>query len=435
GFVCFNLRNRGLKDLKAHVEEIKKTHLRDLISDPDRCRSMMVDIDRMLLDYSRQCATLETFEKLFKLAEGGASQRKINSIFSGGRINKTESRAILHVALRAPRDAIIQCDGKNVVPDVWNVLDMIHDFYEKVCSGSWVGATGKTLTDVASIGMVAVIFVHSLCILLSRQVWIMCQCVILAIVDPSDGARNITGLNPETVNFVVVSKTFTTAETMLNARTMNIWISASLGPEAVAKQWWLSLVEKFRIDPNNAFASWDWVGGQYSVWFEYCRYLSSMVSQFLKRASRIDQHFYTAPFEKNIPERMESIGKGVSIDGVPLHFETGEIDFGEPGTNGQHSFYQLIHQSDALAYGKTPEQLQKENVSPHLIPHKLLAIYEQRIGVEGFIWGINSFDQWGVELGKSLATQVKKQPCASRTKGEPIPAFPFSTLTLLKRYL
>ncbi|KAF7819653.1 glucose-6-phosphate isomerase, cytosolic [Senna tora] len=377
----------------------------------------------------------------------------------------------------------------------------------------------------------------------------------LANVDPIDVARNITGLNPETTLVVVVSKTFTTAETMLNARTLREWISSTLGPSAVAKHMVavstnLTLVEKFGIDPNNAFAFWDWVGGRYSVCSAVgvlplsLQYGFSVIEKFLKGASSIDQHMHSEPFERNIPVllgllsiwnvsflgyparpwrslhhtfnrhvSMESNGKGVSIDGVPLPFEAGEIDFGEPGTNGQHSFYQLIHQGriipcdfigviksqqpvylrgevvsnhdelmsnffaqpDALANGKTPEELQKENVAPHLVPHKtfsgnrpslslllpslnaynigqpilqnvsrkyctlnafsLLAIYEHRIAVEGFIWGINSFDQWGVELGKSLATQVRKQLNASRTKGEQVEGFNFSTTTLLTRYL
>ncbi|KAK9667712.1 hypothetical protein RND81_13G006000 [Saponaria officinalis] len=331
---------------------------------------------------------------------------------------------------------------------------------------------------------------------------------------------------------------------MLNARTLREWISSALGPAAVAKHMVavstnLTLVEKFGIDPNNAFAFWDWVGGRYSVCSAVgvlplsLQYGFPIVEQFLKGASSIDQHFHSSRFEENLPVllgllsvwnvsfrgyparailpycqalekfaphiqqvSMESNGKGVSIDGEVLPFETGEIDFGEPGTNGQHSFYQLIHQGriipcdfigvaksqqpvylkgevvsnhdelmsnffaqpDALAYGKNPEQLQKENVSPHLIPHKtftgnrpslslllpsltayrvgqLLAIYEHRIAVEGFIWGINSFDQWGVELGKSLATQVRKQLHASRTKGEPINGFNFSTTTMLTKYL
>ncbi|KAE8652105.1 hypothetical protein Csa_022352 [Cucumis sativus] len=594
------------KNLKAHVEDINKTHLRDLMSDAARCNSLMVEYDGILLDYSRQRATSDTIGKLFKLAEAANLKEKINRMYNGEHINSTENRAVLHVALRAPRDATIQSNGKNVVPDVWNVLDKIQDFSEKVRNGSWVGATGKPLKDVVAIGIggsfLGPLFVHTalqtdpeaIKSAEGRQLHLrfvvlhfhhfallgngnqadrvhhfLCYVYSLANVDPIDVAKNITGLNPETTLVVVVSKTFTTAETMLNARTLREWISAALGPSAVAKHMVavstnLPLVEKFGIDPNNAFAFWDWVGGRYSVCSAVgvlplsLQYGFAVVEKFLKGASSIDQHFYSSPFEKNIPVllgllsvwnvsflghaarailpysqalekfaphiqqvSMESNGKGVSIDGVPLPFEAGEIDFGEPGTNGQHSFYQLIHQGrvipcdfigvvksqqpvylkgevvsnhdelmsnffaqpDALAYGKTPEQLHKENVPEHLISHKvtlrslllsiilywiqqpnsipslqtfsgnrpslsillpslnaynigqLLAIYEHRIAVEGFVWGINSFDQWGVELGKSLATQVRKQLSASRTKGEPIEGFNHSTTTLLKRYL
>ncbi|KAI9200080.1 hypothetical protein LWI28_002405 [Acer negundo] len=538
------------KELKAHMEEIRKTHLRNLMSDSVRCQSMMVEFDGMLLDYSRQNATLDTLDKLYKLAEAAHLKEKINRMYNGEHINSTENRSVLHVALRAPRDAVINSDGKNVIPEIWKVLDKIQEFSERIRSGAWIGATGKALTDVVAVGIggsfLGPLFVHTA--LQTDPEAVECargrQLRFLANVDPIDVARSITGLNPETTLVVVVSKTFTTAETMLNARTLREWISSALGPSAVAKHMVavstnLVLVEKFGIDPNNAFAFWDWVGGRYSVCSAVgvlplsLQYGFSVVEKFLKGASSIDQHFYTAPFEKNIPVllgllsvwnvsffgyparailpysqalekfaphiqqvSMESNGKGVSIDGVPLPFEAGEIDFGEPGTNGQHSFYQLIHQGrvipcdfigivksqqpvylkgevvsnhdelmsnffaqpDALAYGKTPEQLQKENVSPHLIPHKtfsgnrpslslllpslnaynigqLLAIYEHRIAVEGFIWGINSFDQWGVELGKSLATQVRKQLHGSRTKGEPIEGFNFSTKTLLTRYL
>ncbi|KAL0325735.1 UNVERIFIED_CONTAM: Glucose-6-phosphate isomerase, cytosolic [Sesamum radiatum] len=487
------------KDLKVHVDDIKKTHLRELMSDTKRCQSMMVEFDGILLDYSRQCATLDTLNKLKNLAEAAHLKEKINRMFNGERINSTENRSVLHVALRAPRDLIINSDGKNVVPDVWQVLDMIKDFSERVRSGAWVGATGKPLKDVIAIGIggsfLGPLFVHTALQTDTEAAEFAKgrQLRFLANVDPIDVARNITGLNPETTLVVVVSKTFTTAETMLNARTLREWISAALGPQAVAKHMVavstnLTLVEKFGIDPNNAFAFWDWVGGRYSVCSAVgvlplsLQYGFAVVEKFLKGASSIDQHFHSAPFEKNLPVllgllsvwnvsflgyparvSMESNGKGVSIDGVPLPYEAGEIDFGEPGTNGQHSFYQLIHQGrvipcdfigvvksqqpvylkgelvsnhdelmsnffaqpDALAYGKTPEQLLKENVPEHLITHKtfsgnrpslsillpslnaynvgqLLAIYEHRVAVEGFVWGINSFDQWGVELGKYI---------------------------------
>ncbi|KAM7507798.1 hypothetical protein LguiA_018251 [Lonicera macranthoides] len=538
------------KDLKAHVEDIKKTHLRNLMNDTDRCKSMMVESDGIFLDYSRQCATPQTLDKLLKLAEAALLKQKINSMFSGERINSTENRSVLHVALRASKDEVIHSDGKNVVLDVWQVLDKIRDFSERVRNGSWVGATGKALKDVIAIGIggsfLGPLFVHTALQTDAEAVESARgrQLRFLANVDPIDVARNITGLNPETTLVVVVSKTFTTAETMLNARTLREWISSALGPQAVAKHMVavstnLTLVEKFGIDPKNAFAFWDWVGGRYSVCSAVgvlplsLQYGFSVIEKFLKGASSIDKHFYSAPLEKNIPVllgllsvwnvsflgyparailpysqalekfaphiqqvSMESNGKGVSIDGVPLPFEAGEIDFGEPGTNGQHSFYQLIHQGrvipcdfigvvksqqpvylkdevvnnhdelmsnffaqpDALAYGKTPEQLLKENVAQRLIPHKtfsgnrpslslllpslnaytigqLLAIYEHRIAVEGFIWGINSFDQWGVELGKSLASQVRKQLNASRKKKEPIEGFNFSTTAMLTRYL
>ncbi|CAG7861680.1 unnamed protein product [Brassica rapa] len=551
----------------GHVEDINKTHLRDLMSDAHRCESMMLEFEGLLLDYSRQRATVETMDKLLNLAKAAQLPEKISRMFNGEHINSTENRSVLHVALRAPKDAVIKADGKNVVPEVWNVLDKIKDFSEKIRSGSWVGATGKPLKDVIAIGIggsfLGPLFVHTA--LQTDPEAAECakgrQLRFLANIDPVDVARNINGLNPETTLVVVVSKTFTTAETMLNARTLRNWITTALGAPAVAKHMVavstnLALVEKFGIDPNNAFAFWDWVGGRYSVCSAVgvlplsLQYGFSVVEKFLKGASSIDQHFQSTPFEKNIPVilallsvwnvsflgyparailpysqalekfaphiqqacelstfmylcniqlayvSMESNGKGVSIDGLPLPFETGEIDFGEPGTNGQHSFYQLIHQGrvipcdfigtvksqqpvylegevvsnhdelmsnffaqpDALAYGKTPEQLQKENVSENLIPHKtfsgnrpslslllpelsaynvgqLLAIYEHRVAVQGFVWGINSFDQWGVELGKVLATQVRKQLHSSRTQGAAPEGFNYSTTTLLKRYL
>ncbi|GAB2287538.1 Glucose-6-phosphate isomerase, cytosolic 1 [Dionaea muscipula] len=542
--------NEAWKDLKAHVEDINKTHLRDLLSDPERSKSMIVEYDGVLLDYSRQRATLQTLDKLFKLAETAHLKEKINSMYNGEHINKTENRSVLHVALRAPRDAVFNSDGKNVVPEVWGVLDKIYDFSEKVRNGSWLGATGKVLKDVIAVGIggsyLGPLFVHTALQTDPEAVESAKgrQLQFLANVDPIDVARNIKGLNPETTLVVVVSKTFTTAETMLNARTLREWISSALGSGAVAKHMVavstnLTLVEKFGIDPNNAFAFWDWVGGRYSVCSAVgvlplsLQYGFPIVEKFLKGASSIDQHFNSAPLHNNLPVllgllsvwntsflgyparailpysqalekfaphiqqvSMESNGKGVSIDGEPLPLDAGEIDFGEPGTNGQHSFYQLIHQGrvvpcdfigvvksqqpvhlkgepvtnhdelmsnffaqpDALAYGKTPEELKKENVPEFLIPHKtfsgnrpslslllptlnaytvgqLLALYEHRVAVQGFIWGINSFDQWGVELGKSLASQVRKQLHASRTNGEPVMGFNFSTTTLLAKYL
>ncbi|XP_073107643.1 glucose-6-phosphate isomerase, cytosolic 1 isoform X2 [Elaeis guineensis] len=450
------------KDLKGHVKEIEKTHLRDLMNDVERCKSMMVEFDGILLDYSRQRVRQDTVEKLFKLAEAAHLKQKIDRMYSGERINSTENRSVLHIALRAPRDKVICSDGKNVVPDVWTVLDKIKDFSERVRSGSWVGATGKVLKDVVAIGIggsfLGPLFVHT-ALQTDPEAAESAkgrQLRFLANVDPIDVARNITGLNPETTLVVVVSKTFTTAETMLNARTLKEWIQAALGPQAVAKHMVavstnIPLVKEFGIDPANAFAFWDWVGGRYSVCSAVgvlplsLQYGFPIVQKFLNGASSIDNHFHSTSFEKNIPVllgllsvwnvsflgyparailpysqalekfaphiqqvSMESNGKGVSIDGIPLPFEAGEIDFGEPGTNGQHSFYQLIHQGrvipcdfigivksqqpiylkgeavsnhdelmsnffaqpDALAYGKTREQLLGEKIPNHLIPHK-----------------------------------------------------------------
>lgn len=538
------------KCLREHVADVDKTHLRNLLKDEARCESMTVEFDGIILDYSRQRITQETVKKLFKLAEVAHLKEKIDKMYNGDHINVTENRSVLHIALRAARDTIINCDGKNVVDDVWQVLDKIGEFSERVRTGAWVGATGKSLKDVVAVGIggsfLGPLFVHSA--LQTDPEAAQCangrQLRFLANVDPVDVARSINGLNPETTLVVVVSKTFTTAETMLNARTLRTWITSALGSEAVAKHMVavstnLKLVKEFGIDPQNAFAFWDWVGGRYSVCSAVgalplsLQYGFPIVSKFLEGARSIDNHFHTTPFEKNIPVllgllsvwnvsflgyparailpytqalekfaphiqqlSMESNGKGVSIDGVPLNFEAGEIDFGEPGTNGQHSFYQLIHQGrvipcdfigivksqqpiylqgevvsnhdelmsnffaqpDALAFGKTPEELRNENVSDHLVAHKtfsgnrpslsillpsltaynvgqLLAMYEHRIAVQGFIWGINSFDQWGVELGKSLASRVRAQLNLSRTEGKPVEGFNPSTTMLIKRYL
>lgn len=538
------------KCLREHVADVDKTHLRNLLKDEARCESMTVEFDGIILDYSRQRITQETVKKLFKLAEVAHLKEKIDKMYNGDHINVTENRSVLHIALRAARDTIINCDGKNVVDDVWQVLDKIGEFSERVRTGAWVGATGKSLKDVVAVGIggsfLGPLFVHSA--LQTDPEAAQCangrQLRFLANVDPVDVARSINGLNPETTLVVVVSKTFTTAETMLNARTLRTWITSALGSEAVAKHMVavstnLKLVKEFGIDPQNAFAFWDWVGGRYSVCSAVgalplsLQYGFPIVSKFLEGARSIDNHFHTTPFEKNIPVllgllsvwnvsflghparailpytqalekfaphiqqlSMESNGKGVSIDGVPLNFEAGEIDFGEPGTNGQHSFYQLIHQGrvipcdfigivksqqpiylqgevvsnhdelmsnffaqpDALACGKTPEELRNEKVSDHLVAHKtfsgnrpslsillpsltaynvgqLLAMYEHRIAVQGFIWGINSFDQWGVELGKSLASRVRAQLNLSRTEGKPVEGFNPSTTMLIKRYL
>jgi glucose-6-phosphate isomerase len=538
------------KALEQHAPAIGKLHLRDLMKDSARCAAMTAEAEGIYLDYSRQNATSETVAKLFDLAKTADLKGRVAAMFRGDKINTTEDRAVLHVALRAPKGAKIVLDGVNVVDEVHGVLDKVRDFANRVRSGTWKGATGKTLTDIVSIGIggsyLGPEFVHE-----SFRTDPDCsksshgrRLRFLANVDPIDVARNLEGLDPETTLVVVVSKTFTTAETMLNARTLRQWLVAKLGESAVAKHMIavstnLKAVEEFGIDPANAFGFWDWVGGRYSVSSAVgvvplaLQYGMEHVEKFLAGAHAIDQHFLNAPIEKNLPTLMglfgvwnstflgrsnrallpycqamlklaphiqqvdmESNGKRVNLAGQELPFDAGEVNFGEPGTNGQHSFYQLVHQGrvvpadfigfkysqhpvvvegqpvanhdelmanffaqpDALAVGKTAEEVRSEGVAESLVPHKvfpgnrpsnvlmldrltpeacgkILSLYENRTAVQGFIWGINSFDQWGVELGKVLAKQVRTQLQKTRTSGAPVAGFNPSTTTLLKRYL
>lgn len=541
------------QDLVKHKVEVDGLHLRDLMTDDDRLDSMIMEHDGMYCDFSRQRVTPKTMELLLKLAEKADLKTKIDSMFNGERINETEDRSVLHVATRAPRDHTVLVEGRNVVPDVHNVLDKIRDFSEKVRNGEWLGATGKPLKDVVAIGIggsyLGPLFVHTA---LKNEGFASQRAAgrrlrFLANVDPVDVARALNGLEPESTLVVVVSKTFTTAETMLNARTVRTWITANLGSAAVRQHMVavstnIKLVKEFGIDPENAFGFWDWVGGRYSVCSAVgmlplsLQYSADVMDDFLRGAWSVDKHFYEAPFHENIPVllgligiwnvsfmncparailpycqafaklaphiqqvSMESNGKGVDMMGMRLPFDAGEIDFGEPGTNGQHSFYQLIHQgrvvpvdfigsiksqqsvylkgeivsnhdelmcnffaqADALAYGKTPVELRAENVPDTLIPHKtftgnrpstsilvpavnayttgqILSLYEHRVAVQGFIWGINSFDQWGVELGKVLASKIRSLMNVTRTKNRvvsPTDGLNKSTSKLLNRYL
>lgn len=541
------------KKLMDHIPEIEETHLRYLLKDEERCLRLSLEHNGLYSDFSRQRVTPETLELLFKLAEEAKLKEKIESMFNGDQINATEHRSVLHVATRANREQELIVDGKNVVEDVWKVLDKIKDFSDKVRNGEWLGATGKPITNVVAVGIggsfLGPLFVHTS--LRTEPVATAAaqgrQLRFLANVDPVDVARALHLLDQETTMVVIVSKTFTTAETMLNARTVRKWITAELGEAAVAKHMVAvstntKLVKQFGIDPDNVFEFWDWVGGRYSVCSAVgmlplsLQYGFDVMEQFLQGANDIDQHFLNAPFEKNIPVTlglinlwnisflnyparailpycqalsklaphiqqvsMESNGKGVDMDGNPLKFEAGQIDFGEPGTNGQHSFYQLIHQgrvvpcdfigtiksqqsvylkgeivsnhdelmcnffaqADALATGKTPVELRAENVPDNLIPHKtftgnrpstsillpelnayttgqILALYEAMVAVKGFIWGINSFDQWGVELGKVLASKCRSKMNSARTQNrliETSDGFNFSTTRLMNRYL
>ncbi|XP_024378434.1 glucose-6-phosphate isomerase, cytosolic 2B isoform X4 [Physcomitrium patens] len=486
------------RDLQDHVDEIFGMHLKDLMQDRERCKSMIKEFNGIVLDYSRQRATQCTFQKLLALAKEANVKEKIEAMFSG-----------------------------------------VH-----------VGETGKVLTDVVAIGIggsyLGPLFAYTALqtdpeaakLAKGRRLR------FLANVDPVDVAIAINGLNPETTLVVIVSKTFTTGETILNSKTMRSWLIASLGPSCVAKHMVavstnLKLVKEFGLNPDNSFGFWDWVGGRFSVCSAVgilplaLQYGFAKVQEFLEGAWSVDCHFKTAPLEDNFPVllglisvwnvsflrcparailpysqalqklaphiqqlSMESNGKAVAMDGTPLNYHAGEIDFGEPGTNGQHSFYQLIHQGrlipcdfigviksqqavnlqgelvsnhdelmcnffaqpDALAYGKTRVEACKEGIPEELVPHKmftgnrpslsillptldaytagqLLALYEHRIAVQGFVWGINSFDQWGVELGKSLATKVRQTMHNFRTKGESVCDYNYSTTFMLNRFL
>eukprot|EP00210_Caulerpa_lentillifera_P005321 g5084.t1 len=490
---------------------------------------------------------------LLDLASKAQLKQKITAMFNGDFINATERRSVLHVATRARRDQEIIVDGKNVVPEVWKVLDKIKDFTEKVRNGEWRGVTGKPLKNVVAVGIggsfLGPLFVHTALRTEQNSASAAEGRILrfLANVDPIDVARALKDLHQEDTLVVIISKTFTTAETMLNARTLRSWLVAELGEDSVSKHMVavstnLKLVKEFGIDPENAFGFWDWVGGRYSVcsavgMVPLClQYGYEIMEQFLQGANDVDDHFHNAPFDSNLPVllgltsvwntsfleyptkailpycqalsklaphiqqvSMESNGKGVDVTGHPLPYDVGEIEFGEPGTNGQHSFYQLIHQgrvvpcefigivksqqsvylkgeivsnhdelmcnffaqTDALAYGKDADKLRSEGVPEKLIPHKtftgnrpslsimlpelnaftvgqILALYEHRIAVQGFIWGINSFDQWGVELGKVLASRVRTTINNCRTKNEkvkPTDGFNASTMKMINRYL
>ncbi|KAI3431268.1 hypothetical protein D9Q98_004329 [Chlorella vulgaris] len=539
--------------LREHTKEVESLHLRDLLVDEERTDSLVREHNGLYVDFSRQNVTETTMQLLLNLAERAKLRTKMNAMFAGEHINNTEDRAVLHTALRMPRDEEVYVEGENVVPDVWSVLDKIKDFSDRVRDGEWLGATGKPLTDVVAIGIggsyLGPLFVHTAmqfdepCKELARGRRLR----FLANVDPVDVAKALNGLNPETTLVIVISKTFTTTETMLNARTVRTWLTAELGQEAVAKHMVavstnLKLVREFGIDPENAFGFWDWVGGRYSVTSAVgilplaLQYGFEKMEEFLQGAHDIDCHYRDAPFQDNIPVlmgllsiwnstflgrssvavlpycqalakfpshiqqvAMESVGKQVSVDGEPLPFKAGEIYFGEPGTNGQHSFYQLIHQgrvvpcefigvvksqqsvylkgelvsnhdelmcnffaqADALAIGKDSVTLRAENVPEYLIPHKtfsgnrpstslllpslspyrvgqLLALYENRVATQGFMWNVNAFDQWGVELGKVLASRVRTMMHTARTRSRRITitdGFNPSTRKMINRYL
>jgi glucose-6-phosphate isomerase len=499
--------------LVAHYRNVRELHLRKLFADDaTRGKRMTIEAVGLYLDYSKNRVTDETFKLLVQLADESGLRGRIDAMFRGDKINITENRAVLHVALRAPKGASIIVDGENVVPQVHAVLDKMADFSDRVRSGTWKGYTGKRIRNVINVGIGGsdlgpVMAYEALKHYSDRSMTFR----FVSNVDGTDFAEAVHDLDPAETLFIISSKTFTTLETMTNARTARDWLLAGLGGDekAVAKHFVAvstnaSEVAKFGIDTANMFGFWDWVGGRYSM--DSAIGLSTMIAigpdnfrAMLDGFHQMDEHFRTAPFERNLPVlmgllavwyndffgaqtvavlpyeqylkrfpaylqqlTMESNGKHVTLDGSKVPCDTSPVYWGEPGTNGQHSFYQLIHQgtrlipcdfiafyqtlnplgrhhdillanvfaqAEALAFGKTPEQVKAEGTPDWLVPHrvfdgnrpsntilverltpetlgKLVALYEHSVFTQGTIWNIDSFDQWGVELGKQLAQRI-----------------------------
>jgi len=523
--------------LEEHAADIRETHLRDLFAaDPARGERMTVEAAGLYLDYSKHRATDETIALLLRLAEERGLASRIDAMFSGERINETEGRAVLHVALRAPRSASIVVDGEDVVPHVHEVLDRMSVFAERIRSGEWTGHTGKPITNIVNIGIggsdLGPVMAYEALRHYSRRDLTF---RFVSNVDSTDFAEATRDLDPAETLFIVSSKTFTTLETMRNATTAREWALAALGDEAAVARHFVAVstnaeaVSEFGIDTANMFGFWDWVGGRYSM--DSAIGLSTMIAVGPERFRRMlagfhemDEHFRTAPFEQNLPVlmgllalwyvdffgvasiavlpydqylkrfpaylqqlTMESNGKSVTLAGERVDHATGPVYWGEPGTNGQHSFYQLIHQgtvlvpcdfiafaralnpiadhhdllvanvfaqTEALAFGRTPEQVRADGVPEELVPHKtfegnrptttilaeeltpeilgaLIALYEHSVFTQGAIWGIDSFDQWGVELGKVLAKAIGAE---LESGPEPDLRHDSSTNTLIRRY-
>jgi len=526
------------KALVAHHDKIRDLHLRKLFADdPKRGERMTVEAVGLFLDYSKNRVTDETLKLLVQLANESGLRERIDAMFRGDKINITENRAVLHVALRAPKDASIVVDGENVVPQVHAVLDKMSDFSNRVRSGAWKGHTGKRIRNVINIGIGGsdlgpVMAYEALKHYSDRAMTFR----FVSNVDGTDFAEAVWDLDPAETLFIVSSKTFTTLETMTNARTARDWLYAGLGGDkkAVARHFVAvstnaSEVEKFGIDTANMFEFWDWVGGRYSM--DSAIGLSTMIAigpdnfrAMLNGFHQMDEHFRTAPFERNLPVllgllavwyndffgaatiavlpyeqylkrfpaylqqlTMESNGKHVTLDGTKVPCDTSPVYWGEPGTNGQHSFYQLIHQgtrlipcdfiafyktlnplgrhhdilianvfaqAEALAFGKSAEQVKAEGTPDWLVPHrvfegnrpsntmlldrltpealgKLVALYEHSVFTQGTIWNIDSFDQWGVELGKQLAQRIIPE---LESKEKPALAHDSSTNNLINQY-
>ena len=526
------------KALEAHFDKVRDLHLRKLFAD-DRERGERFGIEDigLYLDYSKNRITSETITLLLQLADECGLRGKIDALFRGEKINITENRAVLHVALRAPKGASIMVDGQDVVPEVHAVLDKMANFSERVRSGAWTGHTGKRIRNVINIGIGGsdlgpVMAYEALKHYSDRKMTFR----FVSNVDGTDFAEAVQDLDPAETLFIVSSKTFTTLETMTNANTARAWALQGLGGDskAVAKHFAAvstnaAKVSEFGIDTENMFGFWDWVGGRYSM--DSAIGLSTMIAigpdnfrAMLAGFHEVDEHFRTAPFERNLPVilglleiwysdffkaetvavlpyeqylkrfpaylqqlTMESNGKHVTLDGLPTDYPTGPIYWGEPGTNGQHSFYQLIHQgtrlipcdfiafiktlnplgrhhdilianvlaqSEALAFGKTAEEVKAEGTPDWLVPHrvfegnrpsntilaqeltpstlgKLVALYEHSVFTQGAIWNIDSFDQWGVELGKVLAQRIIPE---LESKTQPDLKHDSSTNALIRRY-
>ncbi len=533
------LRQRpAWKALAAHHKKIQNLHLRKLFAhDPKRGECMTAAAAGLFLDYSKNRITDQTIKLLVRLAKESDLRGRIAAMFGGEKINVTENRAVLHVALRAPKGATIMADGKNVVPEVHAVLEKMTAFAERIRSGAWKGHTGKRIRNVINIGIGGsdlgpVMAYEALKHYSNRNLSFR----FVSNVDGIDFVEATHDLNPAETLFIVSSKTFTTLETMTNAQGARDWSLKGLGgnPKAVAKHFVAvstneEKVSAFGIDPANMFGFWDWVGGRYSM--DSAIGLSTMLAigpenfrALLKGFHAMDEHFRTAPFERNLPVlmgllsiwnndffgastvavlpyeqylkrfpaylqqlTMESNGKHVTLAGKKVDYETGPIYWGEPGTNGQHSFYQLIHQgtrvipcdfiafgqaltplgrhhdillanvfaqAEALAFGKTAAEVKAEGTPAWLVPHrvfegnrpsnvilaarltpeilgKLVALYEHSVFTQGVIWNIDSFDQWGVELGKVLAQRIVPE---LESKTAPKLKHDSSTNNLIRRY-
>ncbi|MGH3677563.1 MAG: glucose-6-phosphate isomerase [Mycobacterium sp.] len=528
--------------LQRHHKQIRDKHLREFFTeDPDRGAELALTVGDLYIDYSKHRVTRETLQLLVDLARTARLEQQRDAMFSGVHINTSEGRAVLHTALRQPRGVELAVDGRGVVADVHEVLDRMGEFTDRLRSGEWTGATGERITTVVNIGIggsdLGPVMVYKA---LRHYADAGISCRFVSNVDPADLVANLDGLDPATTLFIVASKTFSTLETLTNATGARRWLTDALGDAAVSKHFVAvstnkKLVDDFGINTDNMFGFWDWVGGRYSV--DSAIGLSVMAAIGKERFAEllagfhiVDEHFKTAPLEANAPVMlgllgiwynnffgaetkavlpysndmarfpaylqqltMESNGKSVKADGTPVTVDTGEIYWGEPGTNGQHAFYQLLHQgtrlvpadfigfsepiddlptadgkgsmhdllmsnffaqTQVLAFGKTSEEIAAEGTPPEVVPHKvmpgnrpttsmlatkltpsslgqLIALYEHQVFSEGVIWGIDSFDQWGVELGK---TQAKALLPVITGDGSPPEQSDTSTDALVRRY-